>query len=331
MADEFLSQEEVNALLVQLEEEKKQGRVGGVASEGVIDDRPVELYNFRRPDRVSKEQLRSLELMHEAFSRNLAVSLSGFLRTLTEVKLISVDQLSYNEFVTSLPNPTSFTILSIAPLEGNIVIEVNPAIAFPVVDRLLGGTGRGISEVREMTDIELQIIEGFLMRVTANLRTAWRELVDINYKIQTKETNPHIAQIVSPAEIVVLLLFEIKFPGASGFMNICIPFISIESLADKLTLQYRFAGTKKTRDFTQERMRELMMKVRIPLTAYLGKLHLTVEEVLHLKKGDIILLNKAISEELEVKISDRKKFMARPGLRNRKKAVQIKRLKEVES
>jgi flagellar motor switch protein FliM len=325
--EELLSQDEVNALLNVLDEQKGKGSSGGVVHESDLEDRPIQKYNFRRPDRVSKEQLRSLELMHETFSRNLAVSLSGFLRALTEVNLVSVDQLMFSEFVSSLPNPTCFTIFSIAPLEGNIVIEINPAISFPIVDRLLGGTGAALPEEREMTDIEMQIIEGFITRITANLRTTWKELVDINFKIQGKETNPQVAQIVSPQEVIILLLFEIKFSGVSGFMNICIPFISIESLADKLTLQYRFSGTKKTRDNTQEKMRDMMMKVRAPLTACLGKVQFTIQELLNLKHGDVILLNKPINEELEVRVADQKKFMARPGLRNRKKAIQITRSK----
>lgn len=330
MGDELLSQEEVNALLDALEEEKGHGKVGGIAFDDELDDRPVEIYNFRRPDRVSKEQLRSLELMHETFSRNLAVSLSGFMRTLIEVNLVSVDQLMFSEFVTSLPNPTCFTIFSIAPLEGNIVIELNPAISFPVIDRLLGGTGRGIAEMRELTDIELQIMEGFLNRVTANLRDTWRELVDINFKIQGKETNPQVAQIVSPSEVVILLLFEIKFPGASGFMNICIPFISIEGLGEKLTLQYRFSGSKKTRDYTQDKLQDTMLSVRIPLTAYLGKMEMELKEVLDLQVGDILRLNQAITDELEIKVSNKKKFAGRPGLRNRKKTMKITRVKDVD-
>lgn len=329
MAEDLLSQDEVNALLEVLEEQKKDTRMGGVTS--VDDDqRPIELYNFKRPDRVSKEQLRSLELMHEAFARNLAVSISGFLRTLAEVNLISVDQLMFNEFITSLPNPTCFSIFSIAPLEGNIVIEVNPGISFPIVDRLLGGTGGGISEMREMSDIELQIMEWFLNRVTSNLRDAWRDLADINFRIQGKETNPQVAQIVSPTETVILLLFEIKIPGASGFMNVCVPFISIESLADKLTLQYRFSGGKKTRDFTQDKIRDMMMKVRIPFEVSLGNAKMTLQELLDLKKGDVLLTNKSIHDQLDVFVSGKKKFQGRPGLKNRKKAVQINNIKKTD-
>lgn len=325
MAD-FLSQEEVDAIMSALDKGDNSDSEGSATSESkttYLADKKVTVYNFRRPDRVSKEQLRSLEIMHEAFARNLSVSLSGYLRALTEVNLVSVDQMTYNEFLLSLPNPTCFNIFSISPLEGNIVIEFNPTVAFPVLDRLLGGSGKTLGESRALTDMELQMLDGFLNRIVGNLSDTWNEIIPLTFQIEAKETNPQVAQIVSLAEIVILMVFEIKIGEVSGFLNFCIPFLSIESIADKLSLQYRFSTVKKQKEDSVGKVREMIQSVHIPVSVDLGNIQITIKELLELRSGDIINLAKPVSQELVVKISDQPKLRAKPGMINRKKAIKI--------
>lgn len=322
---DMLSQEEVDALLSafgHVEEELPED-TDDVGTSSFITDKKISVYNFRRPDRVSKEQLRSLELMHEAFARNLAVSLSGYLRALCEVNLVSVDQMTYNEFLLSLPNPTCFNIYSISPLEGNIVIEFNPTIAFPVLDRLLGGSGKGLGEMRALTDLELQMLDGFLNRIVTHLSDTWREIIPLAFQVEAKETNPQVAQIVSLAEIVILLAFEIKIGEVSGFLNVCIPFLSIESIADKLSVQYRFTTVRRQKEESQGHVKELIKTMNVPLSVDLGKVDVTIRELLDLRKGDIINLGKSVNEKLIVNVSEQSKFYAIPGVVNRKKAVKI--------
>ena len=322
MAD-MLSQEEVDALLSALDHEEASDNYEEARTD-FLTDKKVTVYNFRRPDRVSKEQLRSLELMHEAFARNLAVSLSGYLRALCEVNLVAVDQMTYNEFLLSLPNPTCFNIYSISPLEGNIVIEFNPTIAFPVLDRLLGGHGKALGELRALTDLELQMLDGFLNRIISNLADTWHEIIPLTFRVEAKETNPQVAQIVSLAEIVILMTFELKIGEMSGFLNICIPFLSIESIADKLSVQYRFTTVKKSKeDDVQGKVKAVINTVQVPLSVDLGQVTVTIKDLLELRQGDVINLGKGIQEELTVKVSDQEKFFAKPGIVNRKKAVKI--------
>ena len=326
MAADFLSQEEVDAIMSAMDrsdQEEGNASSGDGTRSSLITDQKVTVYNFRRPDRVSKEQLRSLEIMHEAFARNLSVSLSGYLRALCEVNLVSVDQMTYNEFLLSLPNPTCFNIFSISPLEGNIVIEFNPTVAFPVLDRLLGGSGKALGETRSLTDMEMQMLDGFLNRVVGSLSDTWNEIIPLTFQVEAKETNPQVAQIVSLAEIVILLVFEIKIGEVSGFLNFCIPFLSIESIADKLSLQYRFSTVKKQKEGTVGKVREMIQSVHIPLAVDLAKIPLTIKELLDLRVGDIISLGKSINEDLVVKISDQPKLIAKPGVVNRKKAIKI--------
>jgi len=324
MAD-MLSQEEVDALLAAFDknEEDTSSESGKSGKSNVFNDKRVTLYNFRRPDRVSKEQLRSLELMHEAFARNLSVSISGYLRSLAEVHLVSVDQMTYNEFLLSLPNPTCFNIYSVLPLEGNIVIEFNPTVAFPVIDRLLGGSGKALGEMRALTDMELQMLDGFLTRVTNNMADTWKEVVPLTFQIEAKETNPQVAQICSLAEIIILMVFEIRIGEANGFLNVCIPFLSIESIADKLSLQYRFATVKKQKGQGEGKVKELINSVHVPLSVTLGTIGVTIRELLELRQGDVINLGKSVNDTLVVSVSDQPKFLAKPGVVNRKKAIKI--------
>ncbi len=329
MAADFLSQEEVDAIMTALggkfEEPVAQSATATQErrEDDQFKDRKITLYNFRRPDRVSKEQLRSLELMHEVFARNLSVSLSGYLRALTEVTLVAVDQMTYNEFLLSLPNPTCFNIYSISPLEGNIVIEFNPTVAFPVLDRLLGGKGKGLGETRALTDMEMQMLEGFLNRIISNLSDTWSEIVPLNFRVEAKETNPQVAQIVSLAEIVILMVFEIKIGDINGFLNFCLPFLSIESIADKLSLQYRFTSIKKQADGVEGKVKQMVRKVDVPLSVDLGAVNISIKELLDLKQGDVVNLGKSVNDSLTINISDQKKFFGKPGIVNKKKAIQI--------
>jgi len=326
---EFLSQEEVDAIVSAVQESQAQNGAGRASggphkrrSNLASEDEDVTLYNFRRPDRVSKEQLRSLEIIHDSFSRNLSVSLSGYLRSLVEVNRISVDQMTYNEFLLALPNPTCFNIYSAAPLEGNVIIEFNPTVAFPIIDRLLGGKGKALDEVRSLTDMEQQMLDGFLGRIIDAFCEAWKDIVPLKFSLEAKETNPQIAQIVALSEIVVLLVFEIKVGETTGFLNFCIPFLALEPLAEKLTLQYRFSF-KKAQDEKAHLVRELVDRVHIPLTIELGKLDVTVKEIVDLRVGDVINLSEPVSKPLVMSIVDRPKFLVKPGVKNRKKAIQI--------
>ena len=221
----ILSQEEVDALLKS--HTKPAGKACGRRGEesGVRPrlqakkaqaQRKVTLYNFRRPDRVSREQMRSLHFMHDRFARNFSSSLSAYLRTITEVNLVSVEQLSYQEFLLSVPDPTCFNAISIKPLEGALALEVNPTLVFPIIDKMLGGPGEPLKQLRTMTDIEQSIFDGVLKLVLEDLREAWRGIVDLDFRIQARETSPQLIQIVAPNEVVLLVVFEVKIGPVSG-------------------------------------------------------------------------------------------------------------------
>ncbi len=263
----ILSQEEVDALL------KSHTKPAGKASSGGGGERSaapapakkaqiqrkVTLYNFRRPDRVSREQMRSLHFMHDRFARNFSSSLSAYLRTITEVNLVSVEQLSYQEFLLSVPDPTCFNAISIRPLEGAFALEVNPQLVFPIIDKMLGGPGDALKALRTMTDIEQSIFDGVLKLALDDLREAWRGIIDLDFKIQARETSPQLIQIVAPNEVVLLVVFEVKMSTVVGMINLAIPSIILEPVASKFD-QEMYTGYKKSGTFEEARLLMESMK-----------------------------------------------------------------------
>jgi flagellar motor switch protein FliM len=185
----------------------------------------VHTYDFKRPERVSKDQMRSLAAIHESFARNLGASLSGFLRTIVEVRMATIEPLTYSEFIHSLPNPTNFNLLSVEPLQGQMCLEISPLIVYPIIDRLLGGTSSElIIPQRPLTLIELRLIRRVTDRALQSLNEVWSNMVALKFSLADVESNPHLVQLVAPNEVVVVIGFEVKMEPRSGTISLCIPF-----------------------------------------------------------------------------------------------------------
>jgi flagellar motor switch protein FliM len=328
----ILSQEEVDALL------KSHTKPAGKASGGAGGDRgavPVQakkaqvqrkvtLYNFRRPDRVSREQMRSLHFMHDRFARNFSSSLSAYLRTITEVNLVSVEQLSYQEFLLSVPDPTCFNAISIKPLEGALALEVNPTLVFPIIDKMLGGPGEPLKQLRTMTDIEQSIFDGVLKLVLEDLREAWRGIVDLDFRIQARETSPQLIQIVAPNEVVLLVVFEVKMGPVTGMINLAIPSIILEPISTKFD-QEMFTGYKKSSTYEEARLLLASLKrCGMEAAAEIRGTNLSMEEVLQLRAGDLIPLAKRFDAELDLCVDGIPRFVGLVALNpNGKRVFQV--------
>lgn len=219
MAD-ILSQEEIDALLEVVEEE---GDSAEVSSGELGEEKQIILYDFKRPNRVSKEQLRAVKGIHDKMARNLAAQISSIMRSIVEIQLHSVDQMTYGEFLMSLPSPTSFNVFSIKPLDGSCVIEINPSIAFPMIDRLLGGVGESFESTRELTDIELNLLDAILRIVMQRLKEGWAPITEMYPNVETKESSPNVVQVVSQNEIVIMVVMEIIIGNSSGMIIFVIP------------------------------------------------------------------------------------------------------------
>ena len=224
--EKILSQDEINALFSNMSGEGVVAEES--AAKGNAIERNVTKYDFCRPDLISKEQIRAIHGLHANFARNLSASLSAYLRGVVEVALISVDQISYLEFMKLLSDPTLFCAFSMQPMHGNLAMELSPSLVFPAIDMLLGGTGNSPSENRTLTEIEMQIAEGVIKLALRDLKEAWRPVLEVNPQLEKAETKPQMLQLVAPGEAVVAIGFEIKIGDNSGMLNLCIPSVMLK-------------------------------------------------------------------------------------------------------
>ncbi len=327
MAD-VLSQNEVESLLAALDPGSKAAAPKPVLRRMDDLNAQVSVYDFKRPERVSKEQMRAFQALHDGFSREFGAALSGMLRTIVEVKLISVDQLTYSEFVFSLENPTCFNLLWSEGLEGHIILDLNPSIIFPIVDRLLGGGKEGQHSFpsRALTEIELRLVSRITELAITGLEKAWSNLRRLKLKVSQVESNPQLVQIVPPNEVIVLISFEITMSEMRGIMNLCIPFNTIEPLAGKLSSDAWSSYSKKVTDPRQAFNLETgLATASIEMVVHLAEAKLTAAELQSLSVGDVIMTEKEQNEGVRVSVEGRPMFLAYPGLYKGHKAVRIGR------
>ena len=320
---EILSQEEIDALLEVVEDEEVNPEELEKTPD-ILEQRQITLYDFKRPNRVSKEQLRSIRALHDKMARNLASDISSLMRSIVEIQLHSVDQMTYGEFLMSLPSPTSFNVFSFKPLDGKGVIEINPSIVFPMIDRLLGGPGMPFDANREFTDIELNLLDQILRVITQNMKEVWSPIMEVFPVIEAKESSPNVVQIVAQNEIVIMVVMEIIIGQTSGMMNICYPVISIESLLPKLASRDLMLSETSSRKSRNKELRALLRGAKIELEAVLGYAKLNMKEILDLEVGDIIKLNRPADDTVVVKIDGREKFIADFGVRRYRRCIKIK-------
>jgi flagellar motor switch protein FliM len=323
MAD-VLSQSEVESLLAALD--PGTGQAGQQDAAGDGSSAQISIYDFKRPERVSKEQMRTFQGVHEGFSREFGAALSAMVRAIVEVKLISVDQLTYSEFVFSLENPTCFNLLKADPLDGHIILDLNPSIVFPIIDRLLGGGRAPLQNVprRPLTEIELRLASRITERAIDALRNAWSSVCDLSLKVAQVESNPQLVQIVPPNEVIVLISFEIALGEMRGIMNLCLPFNTIEPLAGKLSANTWSSYTQKQADRRQTLNLETgVSNTRVEMVVNLASTRLTAEELMGLAVGDVIVTENDHHLPLEVCVEGRPRYSGFAGLAKGYKAVRI--------
>lgn len=320
MPGDILSQNEIDALLSAL----STGEMSAEEMKKEDETRKVKVYDFKRALRFSKDQIRSLTRIHENFARLLTTYFSAQLRTYIQINVASVDQIPFEEFIRSIPNMTLLNIFEVPPLEGNIIMEVNPNVAYSMLDRLMGGVGEGPGKVDNMTEIETKILTNLFERSFDNLREAWSGIIEIDPFLSEMEVNPQFLQMISPNETVVVISFNIVIGESSGMINICIPHVVLEPIVPNLSVRYWMQTNKKEPTPEQSIILEKRLRqASLPLTTELGKGTMSVEDFLYLQVGDVISLDRKIDDPLIVKIGDIPKFTAQPGhLRNRM-AVQI--------
>lgn len=330
MAD-VLDQSDIDALLSavetgDIEEEEAPGQLFSRHRRD-LDEIEIRAYDFKRPERVSKEQMRALEQLHEAFARVFGASLSGFLRTIIEVKVATTEQMTYGEFIASLPNPTAFSLISTDKLDGLICLEVSPLIVYPLIDRLLGGANRDLFiPQRPMTAIEGRIISVLIERANIALAEAWASIDEIEFSLADMESNPQLVQIVPPNEVVIVIGFEIKMSSRAGTMNLCIPFNVIEPLMEQLSNQSWFKVQRQgDDDMYGQLVGQSIATAVVDLQAVLAESTITIDDLRQLSVGDVIVTEKPASQPVVMNVEHERKFLAQIGQWKGHRALKILR------
>ena len=316
---EVLSQNEIDNLLKQL-------------SSGELDvdeyiDKPsqkIKDYDFARPAKFSKEHLRTLEIIFEHFCRLVSTNLPAYLRKNVQMEVVNSEAVTYSEFTNALSNPVLLGIVNFEPLKGNIVIELASNLGYSIVDRMLGGTGEPLEKVRDYSEIELSILERIFTICINLLREPWKNVVEIEPRLERIETNSQFAQIISPSEMIAIVTINMKIGDVVGLMNICLPFITLEDVMDKLNTKYWYSTMQTSDDGRYVDVIETAIsKAQIPVRAVLGNSTRSVNDIVNLQKGDIIKINRQYEAELDVYVGNMLKFKALPGSSSENYAVKI--------
>ena len=316
---DVLSQNEIDSLLQQLNS-------GEIDPDDVKDssDKQVKNYDFARPSKFAKEHLRTLEIIFEHYGRLLSTNLPVYLRKNIQVEVMNSEAVTYSEFSNALSNPVLLGVIEFAPLGGDILMEVASGLGYAIVDRMLGGVGLPLDKTRDFSEIELLIIER-IMNICVNLlREPWANVTEIHPRLQRIETNSQFAQIISPGEMIAIVTINVKIGDAEGLMNICLPFITLEPVMDKLNTKFWYSNMQvKNETSYQEVIETLIEHAPIPVKAILGKTYIQVSDFVGLQPGDIIKLDTKVDSELDVYVGNIRKFTALPGSSDEDYAVRI--------
>lgn len=316
---DVLSQSEIDSLLSAL----SSGEVD-VQDMKNNNEKNVKNYDFKRPAKFSKEHLRTLELIFEHYGRLLSTNLPVYLRKNIQVNVVSSETVTFSEFSNALSNPVILGIINFQPLNGNIILELTANIGYAIIDRMLGGQGAAIENLRDFSEIELSILDKIISVCTQLLREPWKNVLDISPILERIETNTQFAQIIAPNEMISIVTMNIKLGEVEGFMNICLPYITLEAIIDNLNTKFWFTNmsTQETED-QAEYIESMLRKVEVPVKAVLGKSQVAFSDFLGLQVGDIIRLDSRTDSELDIYVGKIRKFAAVPGTNKDKYAARI--------
>lgn len=320
---DVLSQAEVDALISSLSKGEVQTQDEPEKQEETKNDK-LKRYDFKTPSKFSKEQVRTLQIVHENFARNLGNFLSAYLRTPIQVSVVSVKQTSYGEFINALPSPTLLVAVQLSTELGTGIIETSPQFVFPLIDLLCGGVGEVVDEPRESTEIEQTMIQAVFTKILDNLKDAWGDVYELSPSIENMETNPHYNQTFASNETTILITLSVQIGNNQGFINICLPFITLEPVISRLSARHWFRGnTQKIEGDKFGTLVKRIEKTEAETIVILGKTVVNMEDFLGLQVGDVLSLNKKAGEGLDLYVRNSLKHKVQPGIVGKKMAVRI--------
>ncbi len=310
-----LSQQEIDAVFQNIHERKREA--------------PAVKFDFRRPDRIPKSQVRAIHLLHDTFVRNLVSSLSAYLRSYLTVNLVSVEQLSYAEFLDGLPSPTCMISLGLNPYDGNGVMELNLSLVFPIIEMLLGGTGKSSASIqRDVTEIEQKLLDGLFRIILHDLREAWKGVTTVEFTIEAMETEPQLLHILAPNEAVVAIGIEIRIGETVGMLNIAMPSIVIKMMRQKFDQQWSVRKTHAS-ESEQARLLDLLRESAVTVEARLEGPTLTVADLLSLSEGHLLTFDYPVERSIELTVNGTRKFTAQVVGTGKKRACQIEQIRRI--
>lgn len=316
---EVLSQNEIDNLLQALNS-------GELDVEEIKEntEKQAKNYDFARPAKFSKEHLRTLEIIFEHYGRLLSTTMPAYLRKTVQVEIMNSEAVTYSEFSNALSNPVILGIVDFAPLNGNVILELATNLGYAMVDRMLGGPGEPLERSREFSEIELLIVERMLSIAIDLLREPWENVIDLSPRLERIETNSQFAQIISPSEMIAIVTINLKIGEVEGLMNICLPYLTLEDVMDKLNTKYWYSNTKTKKELQyKDNIEMLINHAPMPVKAVLGNSIISVDDFINLQVGDIIRLDNKADNELSVYVGNIEKFKALPGSSGDNYAVQI--------
>lgn len=317
---ETLSQSEIDALLSAL----SSGDLEPSDIEKDEENVKIKNYDFKRPQKFSKDVIRAVEVIHDNYARIVSNYLTAQLRSNVKVKIESVEQITYEEFIHSIPSTTVLNLFRMPPLDGQIILETNEEFVLRIFDVLAGGSGDKKPKFKELTDIEKNIIKHVNQEMISKLKLAWEDVMEVEPILDSIETNPALNQILAPNEPVALVTFSVDMFDTSLLINICIPYLSIEKVLDNLVIKNWFSTTDNEQgEEVKANINKTIKNVDVAMKAVLGETKISVNDFLNLFTGDIVALDRSYDSTVDIYVEDELLFKAKPGLKGKNKAVQI--------
>ena len=324
----ILTKDEINALLSAFQTSEAEDAQPTSRGGAPRKNRQVKIYDFARPDKFSKEQIRTLQMVHNSYARIVSTSLSTFLRCAVQVELVGVDQVSYDEFCKGIPNPTLIGLFTMAPLSGTAVLEINPYLAFVMMDRLLGGRADDTAaSPRELTDLEKMLTAKILDRAVTAYQRGWESLLEVETRLQSVQSSTMFAQVALPSDMVMLVTLEASVDGVPGTISVCVPFLSLEPMLARLNAREWMSGhAQEPKPGMRRQVISNLMDAPLSVSVELGQARLSLDEVLKLEEGDTIVLQQRANGELPILVEGRRKAVGVPGLAGKVVGVRVTRV-----
>lgn len=317
---EVLSQNEIDQLLQAL----NTGELDVEEYKSSTSEKQIKDYDFARPSKFAKEHLRTLEIIFEHYARLVSTTLPAYMRYACQVDVINSEAVAYSEFANALSNPILLGIIDFSPLKGSIVMDMSVNIGYAIIDRLLGGKGEPIEKERDFSEIELAIIEKIMIICIDLLIEPWKNVVELRPRLEKIETNSQFAQVISPNEVIALLTLNLRIGPVEGLLNICIPYICIEPIMDKLNTKYWFSTMHETNEeIYRDIIEKQITEAKIPVKGILGKTTISLNDFINLQKGDIVKLDSKINSDIEVMVGGLTKFKGKPGIFENKNSIKV--------